>query len=154
MIDLHPKRCNLCGGPVVYTSNANVYGRRYGSGFCYLCRSCGAYVGTHKPRPKEALGLLADARMRKGKMMCHAIFDSKWKGRLKARRKRVELYRWLAGKLNIPVEECHFGYFDLPTLRKAYKILLTIRDVPLVYDARGRIINGTGQTEEGETNEL
>ena len=48
MIDLYPKVCNLCGGPVEYVSNAMIYGRQYGSGFCYRCQSCGAYVGTHK----------------------------------------------------------------------------------------------------------
>lgn len=123
MPDLHPKRCNLCGGSVVYISNAAVYGREYGSGKCYLCTMCGAYVGTHKPRPREALGLLADARMRKGKVMCHELFDAMWRGKRKARVKRKRLYLWLSVKLGIPVEECHFGYFDLPTLRRAYAIL-------------------------------
>lgn len=32
MIDLHPITCNLCGGKVVYTSNAAIYGRSCGSG--------------------------------------------------------------------------------------------------------------------------
>lgn len=96
MIDKYPTTCNLCGGKVIYTSNAQIYGKEYGSGKCYLCTSCGAYVGTHKPRPREALGLLADARMRAGKQMCHAIFDSKWKGKPKAHKKRQDLYRWLA----------------------------------------------------------
>jgi hypothetical protein len=75
-IDLCPTKCNICGGKVVYTSNAEIYGKEYGSGKCYLCQNCRAYVGTHKPRPKEALGVLADGRMRKGKMCCHEIFDS------------------------------------------------------------------------------
>jgi len=46
MIDLQPKKCNLCSDPVEYISNAKVYGRKYGSGYCYRCRSCNAYVGT------------------------------------------------------------------------------------------------------------
>lgn len=140
-VNLHPKVCNLCGGKVDYTSNAEIYGKPYGSGYCYLCRSCGAYVGTHKPRPREALGILADPNMRKGKKMCHEIFDSKWQGKPKAQKKRSDMYAWLARKLRIPLEECHFGYFDLLTLRRAYRILLTIKDKPLVYDARGNIVN-------------
>lgn len=44
MINTHPTRCNICGGPVTYGSNARIYGREYGSGYCYLCQSCGAYV--------------------------------------------------------------------------------------------------------------
>ena len=86
MINTNPTRCNICGGPVTYGSNARVYGREYGSGYCYLCERCGAYVGTHKPRPREALGLLADEPMRTGKKMCHAIFDSFWKGNQKPER--------------------------------------------------------------------
>ena len=75
MINTHPTRCNICGGPVTYGSNARIYGREYGSGYCYLCERCGAYVGTHKPRPREALGLLANEPMRTGKKMCHAILS-------------------------------------------------------------------------------
>lgn len=141
MIDLHPTKCNICGGEVIYTSNADIYGKEYGSGMCYLCTSCGAYVGTHKPRPREALGLLADYRMRKGKMACHEIFDAKWRGKPKARKKRKDLYHWLSIRLGIPIEECHFGYFTLDQLRKAYRVMLDIKDEPLEYDASGHIVN-------------
>ena len=141
MIDKYPTTCNLCGGKVIYTSNAQIYGKEYGSGKCYLCTSCGAYVGTHKPRPREALGLLADARMRAGKQMCHAVFDSKWKGKPKAHKKRQDLYRWLAQRMDIPIDDCHFGYFDLTQLRKAYKILLEIKEQELKYDNNGKIVN-------------
>ena len=147
-INLYPTKCNLCSGRVMYTSNADIYGKEYGSGKCYLCTSCRAYVGTHVPRPKEALGLLADRNMRKGKMMCHEIFDSKWKNKNKAKRKRNELYYWLARQLDISREDCHFGYFDITTLRKAYRILLQIKDEELQYNAGGRIINEVNKSEE------
>lgn len=139
MIDLHPKTCNLCGGVVDYISNAEVYGREFGSGRCYLCRSCGAYVGTHKPRPREALGLLADEKMRKGKMMCHALLDPMWKGKPKAHKKRNDLYRWLAGEMGILLEDCHFGYFDIHQLRQAYQILLGVQNREMRYDNCGNI---------------
>lgn len=29
---MHPNVCNICGGNVIYTDNANIYGRPYGSG--------------------------------------------------------------------------------------------------------------------------
>ena len=74
---LYPTKCNLCGGDVVYISNARIYGREYGSGRCYYCTSCKAYVGTHKPRPREAFGILANAEMRNMKKKCHKLFDSK-----------------------------------------------------------------------------
>ena len=124
MIDTQPKICNICGGEVIYTSNTVIYhGKQYGSGYCYLCLNCGAYAGTHVPRPREALGLLADEPMRKGKMLCHKLFDPMWRGKKNARHERSRTYRWLAGEMGIPVEDCHFGYFDIHQLRKAYLIL-------------------------------
>lgn len=141
MIDEHPTKCNICGGQVVYTSNAEIYGKQYGSGFCYLCTNCGAYVGTHKPWPRKALGLLANERMRTGKKMCHAIFDAKWKGQKKAHKKRKDLYCWLASKMRIPVEDCHFGHFDIDQLLQAYGILKQIESEPLKYDNGGNIVN-------------
>lgn len=102
-----------------YVSNARVYGSRYGSGWCYLCESCGAYVGTHGPRPREAMGILADKRMRRLKMECHELFDRTWE----TNAERRERYARLANRLGIPVAECHFGYFDAPMLERALAIL-------------------------------
>lgn len=126
MIDFQPTKCNLCGGSVVYISNSEIYGREYGSGKCYYCTSCGAYVGTHKPRPKEALGILGNTEMREMKTKCHELFDCQWKNEktlMKRKIARKKAYADLAAKLNIPVEECHFGYFDMDILDKAYGIL-------------------------------
>lgn len=125
-INLYPTECNICGGKVIYVSNAKIYGKQYGSGYCYLCTKCGAYVGTHKPRPKEALGILANKDMRDKKMKCHSIFDSLWKSEKTGKdrhNKRVQLYKKMAEELGIDVKECHFGYFDLEMLDRAYKIL-------------------------------
>ena len=122
-MNLRPTICNLCGGKVVYASNSLIYGREYGSGKMYLCTKCGAYVGTHKPRPKEALGLLADKEMRDMKMKCHALFDEKWKNQKNRREARKKAYKELAERLGISVDECHFGYFDMDMLNKAYGIL-------------------------------
>lgn len=118
-----PKTCNICGGRVVYVSNKVVYGQSMGSGKCYLCTECGAYVGTHKPRPKDAMGVLANERMRLGKQHCHHLFDMRWRGKPNQRKERTRQYEWLAGQMGIPVEECHFGYFDLDQLIQAYRIL-------------------------------
>lgn len=142
MIDLHPKICNICGGHVVFTSNATIYGKEYGSGKCYLCLGCGAYTGTHRPRPREALGLLADEPMRKGKVMCHDLFDAMWKGKPKAQKKRKDLYAWLANKMGISIEECHFGYFNIEQLRQAYRVLTVASNQEMRYDNNGRIYFG------------
>ena len=121
---LRPTKCNICGGEVEYIPNKFIYGKPYGSGFCYHCCQCGAYVGTHKIRPQEAFGILANEEMRKMKMKCHDLFDKLWN----TPEQRQKCYKWLADKLNIPVSECHFGYFDLDMLHKAYDILSNINN--------------------------
>lgn len=123
MVDLYPRKCNLCGGDVIYTSNSRIYGREYGSGKCYYCTKCHAYVGTHKPEPRKALGLLANPEMRKWKKQCHALFDPMWSTASTSKKRHQQrnlAYKNLAKRLDIPVSECHFGYFDLEMLKKAY----------------------------------
>lgn len=117
---LRPTACNICGGKVEYISNKQIYGKPYGIGYCYYCTNCGAYVGTHRARPKEAFGILANKEMRQMKMKCHDIFDSMWN----TCDQRKQLYKWLAKALKIKVEDCHFGYFDIDMLNKAHKILV------------------------------
>ena len=125
-MNLYPTECNICGGNVIYTSNSKIYGREYGSGKMYYCTSCGAYVGTHIPRPKEAFGILANQQMRDMKIKCHELFDEKWiheKTINQKRKARRNAYKQLADKLCIPVSNCHFGYFDMDMLNKAYVML-------------------------------
>lgn len=116
MVDLFPTVCNICGGKVIYTKNSIVYGRELGSGYCYYCEQCGAYVGTHKPRPKEALGILADKEMRELKIKAHSLFD-------KLQGTKTHKYKWLAKQMNIMESQCHFGYMDKEQLLKAIKVL-------------------------------
>lgn len=82
---------------------------------------------------------LMNWRVRKGKIMCHALFDALWRGKPKARRKRDALYEWLAGQMGLPLADCHFGYFDLQQLRQAYRLLSDVQGLPMRYDNRGRI---------------
>lgn len=126
MINLYPTKCNICNGKVILTDNNKIYGKKYGSGKIYFCTKCKAYVGTHKPRPTEALGLLANNEMRTMKKKCHDLFDKLWKNEPTSKERykaRQRAYRELARLLNIPLEECHFGYFDLSMLIKAYNLL-------------------------------
>ena len=138
MININPERCNLCGGKVIFTTNAVIYGREHGSGYCYLCTVCGAYVGTHTPRPHDALGILANDAMRQAKMRCHDLFDIHWinKGHDK-KMYRSAMYKWLAKKLKISVNECHFGYFDLDMLNQAACYLEEIKERKIRLNSRG-----------------
>lgn len=125
-MNLFPTECNICSGKVIYTSNSKIYGREYGSGKMYYCTECGAYVGTHEPRPKEALGLLANKEMRDMKIKCHDLFDRKWKNEPTSRKRHIarkKAYKELSERLQIPIEECHFGYFDMDMLNRAFEIL-------------------------------
>lgn len=111
---------------VIFTSNKIIYGKEYGSGKCYYCTQCGAYIGTHEPNPSLALGTLANEDIRKMRMKCHELFDAKWKkekGTKKKHLARNNEYRKLAIALGIPVEECHFGYFNMQMLQEAYELL-------------------------------
>ena len=123
-IDLFPKICNICGGEVEYVPLEDVYGHflKHGkkSGYCYHCKKCGAKVGTHIDRPKEAYGLLANQEMADWRQRNHNMFDKFWKNR----EDRTKLYQKLAEEMGIPFEECHFGYFTLEELEKSYQILL------------------------------
>ena len=123
MVELHPTVCNICGGKVVLISNAKIYGREYGSGLCYFCTKCGAYVGTHEPRPTEALGIRSNKEMRDMKIKCHDLFDAQWKNSRHKREARNKAYSKLANKMHIKVSDCHFGYFDMEQLNIAYNIL-------------------------------
>ena len=123
MYELSPRKCHICGGRVEFVSNDVVYGRCFGSGKCYLCTSCGAYVGTHVSTPWRALGTLADGTIRAKRVKCHELFDTLWKGKSNSSFKRDVAYSELARRLGIAEQDCHFGYFDSCTLDKAYVIV-------------------------------
>ena len=90
-----------------------------GSPYAYHCTKCGAVVGTHKERPLEAMGLLANKEMADMRQKAHSMFDKFWK----SQKQRTECYQRLADDMGIPFEECHFAFFTLEQLQKAYKIL-------------------------------
>lgn len=114
-----PKQCPFCGSEVVFTSNKELYGKEYGNGKCYLCRSCKASVGTHNGT-KRPLGVIANKEMKVLKKACHDLFDYVWKSR---KLSRGRAYSILAKQLDIPQKDCHFGYFQMDMLIKSITIL-------------------------------
>jgi len=115
-----PTKCIYCGADVIFTSNAAVYGSEYGNGKCYKCTRCDAFVGVHT-KTDIPLGILANKELRELKKQCHALFDPVWKEQNNMQ--RGQAYRILAKKLDIPVEQCHFGWFGKETLEKCVKIM-------------------------------
>ena len=114
-----PTVCEYCGAPVIYTSNAAIYGREYGNGHCYKCTKCDAYVGVHDGTDIP-LGRMANSEVRALRRRAHALFDGLWESN---KMKRLSAYQWLAKQLNIPVENCHFGWFGKKELERAVAVL-------------------------------
>ncbi len=88
-------------------------------GMVWACLPCGAWVGVHRDSADYApLGGLANADLRKARIVAHACFDKLWKAKM--RRDKCEKsvargagYKWLATQLGIPAAEAHIGKFDL-----------------------------------------
>ncbi|WP_411342565.1 zinc-finger-containing protein [Paenibacillus sp. WLX1005] len=115
-----PQHCLYCSSKVIYTSNAAIYGKEYGNGKCYKCTSCDAYVGVHNGT-RIPLGRLANWKLRHLKKQCHDLFDPIWNQKKKWLQRHA--YERLAELLNIPTQECHFGWFDEEQLKQAIQIL-------------------------------
>lgn len=119
-----PATCLYCGSPVGISGNEAVYGKPYGRWpWIYLCAggSCHSYVGMH-PFTNIPLGTLADAKTREARKITKELFNRLW-GRGEGRMSRAEAYEWLCAQLDMPPGECHFGWFDVQTCRRAYKVL-------------------------------
>lgn len=113
--------CPYCGRPAVLTSGAKVYPRSHdlhGLRF-WRCAPCNAFVGCHKKGARLGdgtvsdgtipLGRLANSNLRGLRQQAHGAFDPLWRS---GRFSRQQAYRWLAGRLGIPVDQCHIGQFD------------------------------------------
>ena len=70
------KVCPYCFNKSERVDSIIIYGRSFGN--IYLCRTCGAYVGTHHG-DKKALGRLANSELRQCKKLAHKYFDTLWK---------------------------------------------------------------------------
>jgi uncharacterized protein DUF3268 len=117
--------CPYCGYPAGLIDSIEIFSQSYG--MVWACRPCNAWVGVHKNDGKNRpLGTLADADTRHARKMAHKRFDPIWQSRLgkgKAKWKvRSAVYKWLAGHLEIPVEQCHIAMFDLVTCVKVIEI--------------------------------
>ena len=125
-IDLHPTKCNVCGGQVELVPLSKVVNGQARNGsdrWCYHCVSCGARVGTHKPHPDVAMGVLSNEEGRKKKIACHKLFDVLWENEPNTYAARKMAYQELASRLKIPLSACHFGYFDNEQLDIVYEVL-------------------------------
>lgn len=113
-----PHICGHCGCLVKLVHNSVIYGRAFGEWpWAYQCsnQACGAYVGVH-PLTDLPLGTLATALIREARKRAKAEFNPLWEsGRLS----RPKAYALLAERMGIPVNECHFAWFDVGRCHKA-----------------------------------
>ncbi|MGG7670049.1 zinc-finger-containing protein [Yersinia sp. J1] len=114
-----PTECHFCSDSVQIATHQEVYGRDYSDWpYIYLCQGCGAYVGLH-PFTAIPLGTLADKATRQARKQCKTPFECIWQSRLMS---RSQAYGWLAEKMGIPAEKCHFGWFDIKQCQQAKQI--------------------------------
>lgn len=113
-------RCDYCGNPAPLVTGREVYPHRpdlYAKRF-YRCQPCGAWVGCH-PGTRRPLGRLANAELRRAKMVAHEAFDPLWRN---GSGNRTSRYRWLAEQLGIKPEDCHIGMFDEAMCRRVVDV--------------------------------
>lgn len=116
-----PKICRYCGNEVVFTSNAEIYGREYGNGKCYLCRRCRAFVGVHTGTIIP-LGTLANDELRNARKQAHNEFDKLWKGQTR-KMTRYNAYGWLAKEMNLKRKDTHIALFEVEQCKKVVELL-------------------------------
>lgn len=111
-----PSVCSSCGGDVVIAHHTEVYGREYSEWpWMYRCPACDSSVGMH-PFTSIPLGTLADRQLRTLRNNCKQPFELVWRSGLMS---RDQAYAALADHLGMPVENCHFGWFDADQCRRA-----------------------------------
>lgn len=117
-----PNECNYCDGDVSLVGNHEIYGRNYGDWpYAYLCSDCGAYVGLH-PHTDLPLGTLADKETREARKDGKASFIVLMR---KRKMKRDNAYKWLAKRLRISQDKCHWAMFDVSTALNAKSACLS-----------------------------
>ena len=128
----HPIICNICGDEhVSYESNAVIYGRQYGSGYCYICRKCRSFVGTHEPMPDVAYGTLANETVRNLRKDCHRESERLYSNsdRRTAANRRTSLYFVLAQWLCLSQDQMHFAKMQEEDLKDALEFMQRIDSI-------------------------
>lgn len=116
-----PKTCRYCKSEVEIVQNMLIYGKNYGDWpWAYRCTGCSAYVGMH-PYTNIPLGTLADEELRNWRKWAKNEFI-----KLSKRREwnRNKAYAWLANELKWPVEQVHFGWFEVQDCEFVYNLCL------------------------------
>lgn len=107
--------CPYCGERVwLYKNSSFIFSKDYGPH--YVCIACDARVGCH-PGTKIPLGTLANKELRDMRAEAHFFFDALWleeaeRTGLSKRTARTNWYTILSSILEVPIDDCHMGFFD------------------------------------------
>lgn len=115
-----PTMCPYCGGSVILTVNAEVYGKNYGTWpYIYLCKVCEAFTSLHHLTDLP-YGTLADKATRELRKKVAELFDTY---HILTSSKRKDVIFVLSVALNIPEDHCKWRWFDEDTCKKAINLL-------------------------------
>lgn len=110
--------CQYCDKLAVVANGSDIYGssHKLSSKEFYYCKPCEAWVGMHSIS-KKPFGTLAKSDLRQKRVLAHSLFDKIWardieKGLSKSAA-RKQAYKWLADSMDMPVDKCHIGDFDI-----------------------------------------
>ncbi len=121
-----PVQCDNCASRRVrLTHNSVLYGRNYGAWpLIWFCDDCNAATGCHA-ETDIPLGVMATKETRQARKLAHEEFDPIW--REKRILSRYKAYEWLAGRLGIPVADCHIGLFNIEQCHKVIDICKNVK---------------------------
>lgn len=99
--------CPYCSNPSVFIKSKKIF----------RCDPCDAQVGVHKHN-NHPLGSLANAELRAARKKAHSYFDPLWRYKMKrdsltVSQARKSAYAWLANEMELSVDDCHIGEFDI-----------------------------------------
>lgn len=121
--------CPYCGKRSILRPAEYVYGAATIStgSLLYVCSGypeCKAYVGVHEGT-KNPKGTLADSELRNKRIRAHRALNGIVSAGCMS---KDGVYTWLSGRLNIPYEETHIGYFSdylcEQTIRECEQVLI------------------------------
>lgn len=119
MIEEEQIICPYCKSHALLVDSKTIYGKSYGN--LWLCGPCDAYVGCVKGTDRP-LGTLANELDRQGRKSAHGCLDAIWKNRQRGY-SRSGVYRWLADKMDLSLEECHIARFNYNECMRAVRHL-------------------------------
>lgn len=122
--------CDYCGAKAVFVrSDEDGYPYRDDHGPLWVCTPCEAWIGIFPRSTRRVpLGRLANAELRDAKARLHAALEPMVQGKLRRDggnvfEARSKGYRWLAGELNIPEDQCTIHQLDADQCKAAVDVI-------------------------------